>query len=1107
MTASGGISARLARHAPAILGVLGCVLLTAAVAAAAWFSYRQHDRAEHALQLRHAMDTALVLEVHARDTLASVDDAVRGIKRGYERDGLRTDLRRLLDDYRDIAGYIAVASVADEQGRLILSTLPIPPGAAIADLEHFRVHVARDTGEPYINKPLLGRVSGKWSFHVTRRINRADGSFGGVAIVAVDFSYWDRLLQDGSLGNTGAIVLVGRDGVARATHERAGAVDGLMRADWGFLLRPVEAGNPRGLAVADGHAGAVAGTWAYRSLDDYPLVVAVSIDEQDLQQRMGAIRAGYAAGVLVVAILAGLFAAGLLVLFGRQRVHAAAVRESEGRFRAMFDHAGVGITLRSAHDRHQPWIAVNDRFCEMTGYSRDELLRMSTADITPPEFQDDAVRGNTRLLGGDVGSYAREKRILCKDGRQLWVTLSVVALPDEQGRPHRLIATYQDINARKQAEERLRESEGRLRAIIAAEPECVAIIAPDGRLLDMNPAGLRMLQADSIEEMRRWPFFRQVVPQYRRAFVRLQHRVLSGESGVLEFEAVGLAGKRCWLEIHAAPLHDASGAITAALGIARDVTERRTVREALAAERSLLRTVIDSLPDRIRVKGLDLRYTLANEAWRRVRVPGGRDVIGLTNYDLMPYEQAARFEEEDLAVIATGQFSRPREVIDGPPDDQHWFVTTKMPLRDAAGNVIGIVGISRDVTDFKLRSLEVEKLNAALETRVAERTAQLTTANEELESFAYSVSHDLRAPLRHIDGLAAVLLEDHAESLDTAGRNYLARIRAAALRMAGLIEDLLRLSRVTQAELNIADADLSAMARAIADELRRDDPARKVTFRIKPLLRVQADSGLLWLALTNLIHNAWKFTGNKPAATIEVGATQREGVTAYFVRDDGAGFDMAHAGQLFEAFRRLHTEQEFPGTGIGLAIVRRVMRRHGGDAWAESATGQGATFYFSLRGRAAAGNGRNPGLSEARAPVPVTAPAANAAGMARHTVLLVDDDPDVLVLTARALALDDYQVLTAGCGEDALSLLREHAASVVVSDFSMPGMNGAQLLAQVGALYPDTLRIIVSGQTMNRAMQAGLRRGEIHHYFEKQLSYDAVRGCIRDWLTAARQQK
>lgn len=391
--------------------------------------------------------------------------------------------------------------------------------------------------------------------------------------------------------------------------------------------------------------------------------------------------------------------------------------------------------------------------------------------------------------------------------------------------------------------------------------------------------------------------------------------------------------------------------------------------------------------------------------------------------------------------------------------------------------------------------------------RLARCEHELAALRGAHEALLHAVSHDLRAPLRHIDGLAAVLLEDHAESLDTAGRNYLARIRAAALRMAGLIEDLLRLSRVTQAELNIADADLSAMARAIADELRRDDPARKVTFRIKPLLRVQADSGLLRLALTNLIHNAWKFTGNKPAATIEVGATQREGVTAYFVRDDGAGFDMAHAGQLFEAFRRLHTEQEFPGTGIGLAIVRRVMRRHGGDAWAESATGQGATFYFSLRGRAAAGNGRNPGLSEARAPVPVTAPAANAAGMARHTVLLVDDDPDVLVLTARALALDDYRVLTAGCGEDALSLLREHAASVVVSDFSMPGMNGAQLLAQVGALYPDTLRIIVSGQTMNRAMQAGLRRGEIHHYFEKQLSYDAVRGCIRDWLTAARQQK
>lgn len=1221
MTRTGRLSAALARHAVEILGVIGCATLVVIVATAAWLSYREHSESERALQLQHAGDMALVLEVHARDTLNGVDDAVRRIKRSYERDGMRADLHGVMAGYRDIAGYIAVASVADEHGRLILSTLPIPPGAGIADLAHFRAHVERDTGEPYINKPVLGRVSGKWSFHVTRRINRADGSFGGVAIVAIDFSSWSRLLQDGSIGDSVGMVLVGRDGAVRAAQDPAGASGALMKADWNFLLRRIEAGH------AGGFADGIAGTWAYRSLTGYPLLVAVSVDERELQRRLGVIRSGYIGGVLAVAIFAILFAAGLLLALARQRVHAAertrmtgALQQSERRFEAMFEHAGIGISLRPAHDRALPWIAVNDKFCAMTGYSRDELLCLSTADITPADGQDDALRDNGRLLRGEITSYVREKQLRCKNGDLLWVTLSVAALPGVDGKPYQIMSTYQDINARRQAEEQMRQSEQRframfdhagvgitlrpaqdrnlqwlevndkfcemtgysreevlrmgttditapertagalrdkarlaageirsyvtekrilrkdgtwmwvalsvvalpdaggrphlliatyqdinarklteerLRAIIAAEPECVAIVAPDGRLLDMNPAGLRMLQADSLEEMRRWPFLRQVAPAYRRAFVRLQHRILAGESGMLEFEAVGIAGKRCWLEIHAAPLHDASGAITALLGISRDVTERRMAREALATERNLLRTVIDNLPDRIRVKGPDLRYTLANEAWRKARVRQGYDITGLTNYELMAFEKAADFEAEDREVMATGQTSRPREVMDGPPDDAQWFITTKMPLRDVAGQVVGVVGISRDVTDFKRRSLEVEKLNAVLEARVAERTAQLTATNEELEAFASSVSHDLRAPLRHIDGLAAALLEDHAGKLDMPGQDYLNRIRASAVRMASLIEDLLRLSRVTRAELKAADTDLSEIARGIVDDLRREHPGRVVTVRIASGLRAQADPGMLHSALANLIHNAWKFTGNKPAAEIEFGAMQRDGISIYFVRDNGAGFDMAHAGRLFDAFQRLHTDREFPGTGVGLATVRRVMRRHGGDAWAESAVGQGATFFFTLGARSGIRVSPQALTLVARQDVPTSPLAAN------PVILLVDDDPDVLVLTVRALAPDGYRVLTAECGVAALAVLREHQVSVVVSDFSMPGMNGAQLLAQAAVLHPAVLRIIVSGQAVNDEMAESLRKGEIHHYFEKQRSYDAVRACIRDWLAAS----
>ena len=775
----------------------------------------------------------------------------------------------------------------------------------------------------------------------------------------------------------------------------------------------------------------------------------------------------------------------------------AALEKSEGRFRAIFEQAGLGITLRDAHDRHAPWLAVNDRFCAMTGYSREELGGMSTADITLPEENGEADFNNVALVGGQVGSYSREKRIRCKDGRWLWVDLTVTVVPDLKGNPDHVIATYQDINTRKLTEERLRESEGRLRAIIAAEPECVAIVAPEGHLLDINPAGLRMLEASSLEEMRRWPFLNQVAPQFRRAFVRLQHSILEGHSGVLEFEAFGIHGKRCWLEIHAAPLHDASGKITALLGIARDVTERRLAREALAAERNLLRTVIDNLPDRIRAKDRDLRLMLANSAWLRARVPGGLEVTGLRNSDVLPPDKVAQVEAEDRAVIESGQPSPLREVMDGAPENPRWYVTAKMPLRDSEGRVTGLVAISRDVTDFKRRSMEVEKLNAALEARVSERTAQLTSANEELEAFASSVSHDLRAPLRHIDGMSAALLEDCGDDLDDAGRDYLARIRGAAQRMGALIEDLLRLSRVTRTELKVTTVDLSAIAAGIVEELRREYPGREVEFKAAGSLRANGDAGLLRAALMNLLQNAWKFTGKEARAQVQFGAEQRAGISVYFVRDNGAGFDMAQSERLFGTFQRFHTEREFPGTGIGLATVRRIMRRHGGDVWADAAPGKGATFYFTL------GN---------RLTVPLPAPvlpeavllAAEPAPVAPGplSVLLVDDDTDVLILSARALRPDGYEILTAVTGDEAMAILRTRAVSIIVSDFSMPGMNGAQFLARAAELHPATLRIIVSGQTMNRGMQAGLRKGEIHHYFEKQDSYEPVRACIREWVTA-----
>jgi signal transduction histidine kinase len=243
---------------------------------------------------------------------------------------------------------------------------------------------------------------------------------------------------------------------------------------------------------------------------------------------------------------------------------------------------------------------------------------------------------------------------------------------------------------------------------------------------------------------------------------------------------------------------------------------------------------------------------------------------------------------------------------------------------------------------------QIQRQTSELEVRVAERTAKLAAVNKELEAFAYSVSHDLRAPLRSMDGFSQALLEDYANRLDAEGRDYLHRVRAASQRMGQLIDDLLTLSRITRSELRYAPVDLSALAQAIAAELEQRDSERQVEFVIAEGLVADGDARLLRVVLENLLDNAWKFTSKHASARIELSVAQIEGRTVYFVGDDGAGFDMAHTDRLFGSFQRLHTVAEFEGNGIGLATVQRIITRHGGRIWAKGKVEQGATFYFTL---------------------------------------------------------------------------------------------------------------------------------------------------------------
>jgi PAS domain S-box-containing protein len=363
---------------------------------------------------------------------------------------------------------------------------------------------------------------------------------------------------------------------------------------------------------------------------------------------------------------------------------------------------------------------------------------------------------------------------------------------------------------------------------------------------------------------------------------------------------------------------------------------KKAQEEAMRANR-FLDAIVEHIPDMVFVKDAErLAFTRFNRAGEELLGIPRADLIGKNDYDMFPAEEAKHFQEKDRATLASGQLV---EIAEEPIHTQHgvrWLNTKKVPIVDEGGVPRYLLGISHDITEAK-----------ANHTALVLAKERAETANKELESFSYSVAHDLRSPLRGIDGFAQALAEDYADKLDDTGQRYLKRVREAAQRMAMLIDDLLALSRVTRAELVPQRVDLSSIAGSVVASLARSDLERTVDVVIAPDLVADGDPRLIAIAFENLLGNAWKFTSRTSNARIEVGRVL-EGKRRFFVRDNGAGFDQQFAHKLFGTFQRLHTENEFPGTGIGLATVARIIERHRGRVWAEGTPEKGATFYFTL---------------------------------------------------------------------------------------------------------------------------------------------------------------
>ena len=577
------------------------------------------------------------------------------------------------------------------------------------------------------------------------------------------------------------------------------------------------------------------------------------------------------------------------------------------------------------------------RAVEALGYSADELVSLPLLEFLHPEDRMAMAAELTQVTRG-VPMLRHESRYRCHDGSHRWLSWNARSSPDG-----RIFAAARDVTAAKHAETSLERANQFLDAIVENIPNMVFVKDAERlAFVRFNRAGEVLLGTSMAELLGKndYDFF----PEDEANFFQAKDRetLAGGQLVEIAEEPIQTARGTRLLRTKKVPILDQDGTPRYLLGISEDITEHKAGEEA----RARLASIVADSADAIIGRTLDGNVTSWNKSAERMFGYSAEEMLGKPISILFP--ERLRAEEKFITDrCRSGERVEPYETVRLCKDGREIEVSVATsPVLDSSGRTIGVSKIARDITELKRTQRELVRAKEATE-----------AANRELDAFSHSVAHDLRAPLRSLDGFSHAVLEDYGHLLDQKGQKYLGFVRESAQTMAQLIDDMLTLSRVTRSELQRETIDLSQLAARVLDRLKLDEPERQVDVVIQEGLAAEADARLLAVVFTNLLGNAWKFSAKRERARIEFGALQTPDGLVYFVRDNGAGFDMDYADKLFRVFERLHSASEFEGTGVGLATVQRIIGRHGGRIWGEGRVdregsgGAGATFYFTLGGK------------------------------------------------------------------------------------------------------------------------------------------------------------